>query len=244
MSRVNASESLYEQFQFIYDHFNAKLFGRQLPECVFTFRSGSSKSGYVLKNRWKRSDGSCCHELAINSRILDGISLIVLCQTIVHEQCKILHFLNGTSCRKGYHDTKWANSMESIGLIPSHNGKPGGKRTGQKMSSYVDKKGKFFDACLELVKCGFKLSWIDTKHYNSRNLEAATDLPHESATEAMVGLLEGKLVQPIEIKPEADNVLVKRKVKYHCAHCNVSVWGKSGLAVQCLKCSKPFIENT
>lgn len=27
MYRVNASESLYEQFQFIYDHFNANLFG-------------------------------------------------------------------------------------------------------------------------------------------------------------------------------------------------------------------------
>lgn len=243
MYRVNASESLYEQFQFIYDHFNANLFGGVLPECVFTFRAGSSKSSHVLKNRWQKSDGSCFHELAINSKILDGVSLIALCQTIVHEQCKILQAAQGTACRKGYHDTKWAKTMESIGLIPSHTGKPGGKKTGQKMSSYIDKRGKFFDACLELVKRGFNLEWIDNNHYDSSSLEVATDLPHETATEAFVNLLERKLVPPQELSDTPENTSAKRKVKYHCAACNSSVWGKPGLAVQCLNCAKQFKET-
>ena len=180
-----------------------------------------------LKIVGKKKDGSCFHELAINSKILDGVSLIALCQTIVHEQCKILQITQGTACRSGYHDTKWAKTMESIGLIPSHTGKPRGKKTGQKMSSYIDRKGKFFDACLELIKRGFNLEWIDTNHYKSNNFEVATDLPNETATEALISALERKLVQPEELSDKSDNAPAKRKIKYHCASCNSSVWGGS-----------------
>jgi hypothetical protein len=34
--------------------------------------------------------------------------------------------------------------MEEVGLIPSSTGAPGGKRTGQSMSHYIDPDGKFW----------------------------------------------------------------------------------------------------
>lgn len=42
------------------------------------------------------------------------------------------HF--GKPGRRGYHNKEWANKMESIGLMPSSTGQPGGDKTGDKMA--------------------------------------------------------------------------------------------------------------
>jgi hypothetical protein len=55
----------------------------------------------------------------------------------------------GTPSRAGYHNEEWSKKMQSIGLMPSHNGKPGGKKTGQNMSDYVI-SGSFFEIVLSL----------------------------------------------------------------------------------------------
>lgn len=49
--------------------------------------------------------------------------------------------------------------MEEIGLIPSNTGEPGGARTGQKMTHYIDPHGKFIEALRRMPK-DYVLPWI------------------------------------------------------------------------------------
>jgi hypothetical protein len=58
----------------------------------------------------------------------------------------------GTPPRHGYHNGEWAQKMEEIGLIPSNTGQPGGKRTGQRMSHYIDRDGRFMAAFQKMPK--------------------------------------------------------------------------------------------
>jgi hypothetical protein len=51
------------------------------------------------------------------------------------------HF--GKPSRNGYHNKGWGLLMERVGLMPSSTGKPGGKRTGQKVSHYILADGPF-----------------------------------------------------------------------------------------------------
>lgn len=50
---------------------------------------------------------------------------------------------------------------EAIGLMPSHTGRPGGMRIGEKMDHYVIAGGPFERAANELVARGWRISWID-----------------------------------------------------------------------------------
>ena len=43
----------------------------------------------------------------------------------------------------GYHNAEWASKMESVGLVPSTTGAPGGARVGQAVSHYVDGEGRW-----------------------------------------------------------------------------------------------------
>jgi hypothetical protein len=49
--------------------------------------------------------------------------------------------------------------MESLGLVPSSTGEAGGKRTGQKVTHYVQDGGLYQVAYQELQKTGFILTW-------------------------------------------------------------------------------------
>ncbi len=48
--------------------------------------------------------------------------------------------------------------MESIGLMSSDPGKPGGKRTGRKMSDYSIPGGKFLDVATSLIRDGISIT--------------------------------------------------------------------------------------
>ena len=56
---------------------------------------------------------------------------------MIHEQCHVWQYHFGTPSRRSYHDREWASKMESLGLIPSSTGFPGGNKTGQKMDDYL-----------------------------------------------------------------------------------------------------------
>jgi hypothetical protein len=69
------------------------------------------------------------------------------------------HF--GKPGRGRYHNKQWAAKMEEIGLIPSHTGEPGGKRTGQSMSHYIQEGGPFQQQWKVLAECGFTFDYQD-----------------------------------------------------------------------------------
>jgi len=153
-------------------HFlNTHLFNGELPVVVVTTDySGTSKLGYFAPNRF-----------VINSKHVDQISINPLfilhqsqeqvLQTLAHEMTH--HFIfRRTSERPvaGYHSMLWANKMESIGLIASHTGKPGGKKTGKKMSDYPKPGGRFEQVIAEMMNAGFGIRWRAAVNEMRRNI--------------------------------------------------------------------------
>jgi hypothetical protein len=66
---------------------------------------------------------------------------------------------HGKPTRNGYHNKEWAAKMDSLGLVPSSTGAPGGKRTGQSVSHYIAAGGPFAVACAELIATGLDVTW-------------------------------------------------------------------------------------
>ena len=51
--------------------------------------------------------------------------------------------------------------MAEIGLIASHTGQPGGKRTGQQMTHYIADGGLFAGAATDLLALGWGIQYVD-----------------------------------------------------------------------------------
>lgn len=145
---------LYEALNKAYDFFNDVLFNGELPPCIISApRRERRIAGYYRKGAFvRRKDNNVAiDEIAINSLIFENIKEVL--QTLVHEMCHLKQAHFGTPSRPGYHNKEFADIMESVGLVASTTGKPGGKKVGQKMSDYPIPDGIFLKAmevfCLE-----------------------------------------------------------------------------------------------
>ena len=152
----------YGNFQSAFDFFNEKLFsGSRLPNILITLTRHPKSKGYFSPNRFqKRNDGDVkTHELALNPDVFVGRSDEGILSTLAHEMVHLWQQSHGKPPRIGYHDRQWATKMESVGLIPTDTGNPGGKRTGQKVTHYIADGGAYQVAYLELQATGFILQW-------------------------------------------------------------------------------------
>lgn len=240
---VNPTVELYAQLMHIADHFNHMLFGGTLPQMMFTLQRERHSAGYFSAGRWQHSSGKSVSEIALNSAYFANRSLLQLFQTIVHEQCHLWQHQYGAPSRPGYHNAEWAKKMDEVGLVPSSTGKPGGKKTGQKMADYPASGGKFILACVALVKEGFGLSWIDKGFDVDRVNRSFVDdeLELEEEISAKLFAPVGNYFNDVNSQVKSDLVLQKRKVKYFCDSCQANVWGKKGLKIMCMSCEKPFV---
>jgi SprT-like family len=148
------TEEAYPELQAAYDWFNHKLFENRLPPWLITLAIKGRSLGYFWPNRFVNTDGVITAELALNPERMKLRSDRDTLSTLVHEQAHGGQHTYGKPSRNGYHNKEWASMMESIGLMPSHTGQPGGKRTGQSMSHYIIDGGPFDRACAELLKPG------------------------------------------------------------------------------------------
>ena len=151
-----------EGMQFAYDFFNQKLFRGELPQCMITIDCRySSAIGYFSPFSYVSDDSTLVHQINMNADFLRERTLKQSLSTLVHEQIHQLTF--EVSERKkcnGYHCKKWAKEMEAVGLIPSHTGKSGGRKTGCRMTHYIQDGGLFDKACDELIASGFGIKWV------------------------------------------------------------------------------------
>lgn len=148
--------------------------------------------------------------------------------------------------------------MESIGLMPSSTGQPGGKRTGDMMADYPIAGGRFLAACETLLTSDFSLSWYDRfpaeEHVQLGQNTVSAQLQGVAGAAAPVkdnpALAEavrpgGPGRRPISddggeapCQPEPTSNKSNR-LKYTCGTClKVSVWGKPGLNIICGDCSQ------
>jgi hypothetical protein len=151
----------YSTFEEAYDYFNATLFDAALPACLITLQRRLNTNGYFSYQRFdhRRDAAALTDEIALNPNYFFGRTDQQIISTLTHEMVHQWQYYFGRPGRTRYHNREWAAAMEAIGLMPSHTGAPGGKRTGQSMSHYIVAGGRFDQAWQALEASGFCLNW-------------------------------------------------------------------------------------
>lgn len=182
----------YTALEHAFEYFNAQLFEGKLPPCLVTLRSSPRTYGYLHARRFIDAQGREVDELALNPGFFALQSTEEVLATLVHEMVHLWQQHFGQPSRGTQHNRQWAEKMQSIGLMPSHTGLPGGRRTGQTMSDYILPNGPFHQAAQALVAQGFALPWLD------RHVPVAPErlaARHERLSEA------GLAIEPLQPPP-------------------------------------------
>jgi predicted SprT family Zn-dependent metalloprotease len=145
-----------------YNHFNHALFENGLPKCLITWQRKNNARGYFASRRFKsRSGDSFIDEIALNPAYFAERTTKEILSTLVHEMVHVWQQHQGAPSRTGYHNAEWAKKMEELGLIPSSTGEPGGNKTGQRVSHYIEEDGRFDRVCNELLDRGATIEFVD-----------------------------------------------------------------------------------
>ncbi|WP_075344124.1 SprT family zinc-dependent metalloprotease [Tenacibaculum agarivorans] len=246
METHKPTEEFYSLFQFLYDFLNQKLFDKQLPACMITVTRKTNTAGYFQPERWINDSKIKSDEIAINPTYFDLYPLVEILQTLAHEMCHLWQYHFGEPSKRTYHNKEWAEKMQSIGLMPSRTGEPGGKQVGQNMKEYPIPKGKFIKAANKLIEHKkFKLLWFDRVKKEKQLPENFQGIENEvflSENPVYLDLnLDDRLLQ-VHQNSDIEKIPNKRgKGKYLCEACETHLWGKKGLHIICGECDTPFM---
>ncbi|MDW2116338.1 SprT-like domain-containing protein [Vibrio sp. 1731] len=199
-----------------------------IANCLITLQREKKTYGYFSPERFVSRDGDKTDEIAMNPAYFAVCPPEEVMQTLVHEMTHLWQYHFGKPGRRGYHNKEWANKMESIGLMPSSTGQPGGDKTGDKMADYIIEGSVFDDLCQSLLTGDFRISWAD-KFPDRDKLQAAI----ENGT---VGDMAEGLSEMLMEMPEQKQT----RAKFTCPECGVNVWGKPSLNLICGDCDVTF----
>lgn len=205
----------FNTFEDLFNYYNSELFDGELPEVMINMNRKKNSMGHFARERWKAiNNDESVHEISLNPDFLSG-PVDDWHSTLVHEMCHLWRYRsNDKPCKGGYHDKQWANKMESLGLIPSNTGHPGGKKTGQRMDHYILEGGNFSIA----------FDKIQSEDFSDLVLPYIPSIPQVKVTK--------------EGNPSKQGV----KIKYTCS-CGNNVWGKADLKLTCDDCSERYEIN-
>ena len=224
-SNLTPTEEQYLALNKAYKYFNRKLFKGKLPGCLLNFSRKKNTHGFLAPERWRRVGETehSVHEISLTPTTLYREPIEVF-STLVHEMVHLWQWEFANPSRSGYHNREWADKMIEVGLIPSNTGEKGGKQTGQQMTHYIEKNGKYEKAFVSMSK-SFILPFTSLEGDIMRSLLAG------GAGRANVDG-EKRFKKPV---PPSRN-----KTKYSCPSCKVNVWGKPDLKIKCEDCEKLF----
>lgn len=238
---ASPTESFYTSLQSAFDHFNQHLFTGTLPPCLITLRSASRVYGYHHAHRFVSPDGQEIDELGLHPGFFTLRPVEAVLATLVHEMTHHWQEHYGTPSKSNSHNKEWGTKMESLGLMPSSTGLPGGKRTGRTVSHYILPDGSFIGICRELIKQGFRLSWLD-RHapINPATLEAHQTVLREAGLEVIMSPAPvNVLPEHIAGKPTLFGPAPKRastRQKLTCPKCNIRAWVSPRAEILCGQC--------
>lgn len=150
-SLIKPTPAQFTAYQLAFDHFNEKLFGNGLPDCILSFsRRRSSSHTLFTSEQWHEKTGSVTPEISLNLKQLREGEPMEVAATLVREMVHLWQERYGHPSCKGYYNREWAKKMTEIGLIPSDTGLPGGKRTGKGIKHYIQANGQFERAFLQM----------------------------------------------------------------------------------------------
>jgi hypothetical protein len=215
-----------QQFNTLEDlfiYYNEALFASTLPFCLVNLSRHRNAAGFFIQGNWQAANGDKKHEISINPDTLT-MGDEYWHSTLVHEMVHMWQCEFGKPSRRNYHNKEWASKMIEVGLMPTDTGQPGGKTTGQNMSDYVIKGGKFDQAFSSITKMQLSNLLLPYKSTNGY-------IAHAENTNETLG----------EEKEEKEGKSGK-KTKYTC-DCGTNVWGKAGLELHCNSCDTDFEEQ-
>lgn len=240
---MNPTIATYAALQSAFDYFNQQLFAGSLPPCLITLRSSARTYGYLHHRRFVNLAGADVDELGINPGYFALQSLEEVLATMVHEMVHHWQHHHGKPSRSVAHNVQWAQKMESLGLMPSATGQPGGKRTGQRMSDYILPDGPFLAACSAMPRELLTLPWLD-RHVP---VAPAAMQAHRAAL-AATGVAAVPGIPPSE-QPAAALTLKTRtpaararpvRVRQRCPDCGISAWTAPAVELHCGRCQAPL----
>lgn len=238
---MNPTESAYKELQHAFHFFNEKLFDNELPECLITLQRKSRTYGYFAPSRFIHRGGDTTDEIAMNPSYFSLVPIEEIMQTLVHEMTHQWQEHFGKKGRRGYHNKEWGDKMESIGLMPSSTGKPGGAKTGDQMMDYIIEGGRFEQYLNQLLSGDFTISWSD-RHPPLDQIKA---MIKEQGVDALRDKLETwgvEVTENEEVIPTTLQTTKQTRVKFTCPSCGANAWGKPSLNILCLDCDVPFTE--
>jgi len=226
----------YDELQQAFDFFKSELFGGELPDCLLTLVREKNTYGYCSYRRFGRRSGEQVDELAMNPAYFASRTVRDTLSTLVHEMVHVWQRQYGKPGRGRYHNVEWGDKMETLGLMPSNTGQPGGKRTGDQMTHYIIKGGAFDLACSELLTAEFTLSWLD--RFPVVDPVSPLTFPKLRADDDDD---EGERgddddIEPLPpglIEPPSGKVNKSHRIKFTCPVCRQNVWGKPTVRVLC-----------
>lgn len=143
----------YANLEKAYNFFNKDLFNNELPPCLITLVRKKNTRGYFWNDKFQNKETKeHSDEIALNPDLFTGRSEEQILSTLVHEMCHLQQQHFGKPSRNAYHNKQWADYMEIVGLMPSTTGEKGGKRTGQKVTHYIEVGGLFAKSYVKLAK--------------------------------------------------------------------------------------------
>lgn len=210
-------------WQLVYQYFNVRLFDGKLPGCNITNTRHRGTLGYFKRNAFADKSGIVCHEISINPAGVAVYGDAEAFGTLAHEMGHLAREefcppnRTGKKGARGYHDRQWAAVMQRIGLMPSDTGKPGGKKTGFRVSHYVIEGGPFDIACRELLLTYFEIPWAD----NPAHIDALAACPTGQTSE--------------DLTPKST------RARFICQQCDLKAWSRYSAKLDCGKCHLPLI---
>jgi hypothetical protein len=227
---IDPTGETYSNLGQAFDFFNDDLFEGKLPRPLITLNcSGNVRAIYRHERFSTAPDPSSgqferIDEIAMNPQFFLYKPLEDTLSHLLHEAVHLQQKHFGEPSRNGYHNAEFAKSMEAVGLITSDTGKPGGKRTGQRMSHHIKEDGAFARACRELTEVhGFVLTYGDPKGDPRKTVPGEPKLPKPNSRITYICTTPACPVE-LEGKPGASFVRVS------CVDCNSLLIDKKALS--------------
>ena len=187
--KVNATAEVYEELQSVYDIYNRELFNGELPGALLVITRKRGSKGFYSPARYANKDGTVADEISLNPEFFLVRSVEEVLSTLAHEMTHSWCFHFGKDVRAGYHNKEFSDKMESVGLITSSTGYPGGDRVGERMTHYIAEDGPFINVTRELLKTRFGILWYD-RYPNQYMLRPPAQVDVENAEQRQTQIKE------------------------------------------------------
>ncbi|MBP5977255.1 hypothetical protein HW132_32170 [Brasilonema sp. CT11] len=149
---------LWGSYQLAFEHFNERLFDKQLPECILTFGCRGACNGIFKAKAWSREGNTLrqqkmFHEISLNPKLLKQTNDQIF-QTLARQMVHLWQQIYGTPPGlSDYCNMEFTGKMAQVGL-------PCEKMYGRRLLHTVAEGGKYANACPEAMQHFFPLKGL------------------------------------------------------------------------------------